>query len=132
MINPITLNNGTQTVELPGDSHWPDQIWTPVEAGHDDYSLDGSLHIDPFVKLAGRPITLQGGYRFAWVKFATVLILQAWAADPQSQMTLTMPDSATFTVRFRYPEPVKASPIFMFNPPRPDDDYYLTLSLITV
>ncbi len=132
MINPITLNNGSQTIQLPGDSNWPDQLWSPVEADNDDFSLDGSLHIDPFVKLAGRPITLSGGPNFAWVKFAVVQILDVWAADPATQMTLTMPDATTYTVRFRYPDPLKATPIFMFNPPRPDDNYFITLSLITV
>ena len=129
----IPLNDGTTTIELPPDMFWPDEIWSGIEAGSDDYSLNGSLHIDPFVKQAGRPITLQGGENFGWVTWQTVLDLVDWAKDPGKEMTITI-DSTSYTVRFDYSkgDPVKATPIFMLNPPRPDDLYYITLRLIEV
>lgn len=130
----ITLNDGTTTINLPPDMYWPDESWTGIEAGNDDYSLNGALHIDPFVKQTGRPITLQGGDNFAWTTWQTVLDLVAWAQDPAKEMTLTLPDARTFTVRFDYAkgDPVTHTPIFMLNPPRPADLYFITLRLIEV
>ena len=129
----ILLTDGTITINLPPDMYWPDQSWTGVEAGSDDYSLNGSLHIDTFVKQAGRPITLQGGENFGWVTWQTVLDLVDWAKDPGKEMTITI-DSTSYTVRFDYSkgDPVTHTPIFMLNPPRADDFYYITLRLIEV
>ena len=50
-------------ISLP-DMAWTDETdYSPVEA-EPEYNLDGSMVLQPFVKQAGRPITLAGGEDF--------------------------------------------------------------------
>jgi hypothetical protein len=126
----ITLDD----IILPPDLHWDDEFdWTPV-AQAVDYTLAGALEIQVGTRLAGRPITLVGGEGKAWTTRATVLLLQAKAALPGEEMTLTLNDARTFTVAFRHGDgqPVEARPIIPYNTPAAGDYYALTLRLMEV
>lgn len=126
----ITLD----TVELPGQMFWSDEIeWSPVQQ-EEGYSVTGSLLLDVSEKLAGRPVTLGGRDYTCWVPRSTVLALTALAAIPNRTMALTLEDGRTFQVKFRYKDdkPVEGKPI-QDQVPIPDDAWYtLTIRLIIV
>lgn len=55
-----TYQSNTVTITLPTDLNWVDEFkWSPVIQSQ-EYAISGSLVVDDWVKLAGRPITLQG------------------------------------------------------------------------
>lgn len=81
--------NGT-TAHLSDRLQWTDEYnWSPVEQGT-GYSTTGRLLADVALKLAGRPITLQGSDTAAWLSRALCDTLQAWAALPGITLTLTL------------------------------------------
>jgi hypothetical protein len=58
--------NGT-TATLSDRLQWTDEYdWSPVEQSA-EYSTEGMLLVDVAVKLAGRPITLDGVETAAWI-----------------------------------------------------------------
>lgn len=129
----ISLTDTTTTVILPADLWWADEIaWAPVEQSA-EYSLGGALVVEEAVKLAGRPITLAGHERRAWVRRSTVLALHSLAAVPGKQMVLTLADR-TFNVIFRRSDgpPIEAESLTMMSPPEDDDWYTLTLRLMEI
>jgi hypothetical protein len=101
------------TIELPDDLEWVDEFtWTPV-AQSMEYGATGSLFIQESEKQAGRTITLQGEEDMCWVSRSTVLALQALYEQTDNEMTLTLEDARTFTVRFLQSggNPVDVSPV---------------------
>lgn len=113
------------TLTLPADLWWEDEIeWTPVEQSV-EYSTTGALLIDLATKQAGRPITMVGEEDKAWTTRKTVLDLLAFAAVPGKEMTLAIADRS-FQVMFRQNEkPVDAEPVFRTVPPGDNDKYIL-------
>jgi len=121
--------NTLDAVTLPDDIWWEDEIdWTPVEQTV-EYSTTGALLIDLATKQAGRPITLIGDERTAWITRATALALQALAAVPGKQMTLVI-HGQQFTVMFRHEEmkALDTEPLVRITPPD-DSDYYILKAL---
>lgn len=81
--------NGT-TAQLTDRLQWTDEYdWSPVEQAT-EYSTTGALLVDVGIKLAGRPITLDGVETDAWISRALCDTLQAWAALPGATFTLTL------------------------------------------
>jgi len=128
------MNNTLDAIELPVDIWWSDEIdWTPVEQSV-EFSTTGALLIDLSTKQAGRPITLIGDERAAWISREAALALQAAAAVPGKQMTLVINDQ-TFTVMFRHEEKkaLDTEPMVKISPPADDDIYILkALKLMAV
>jgi len=125
--------NSLDLVALPDDIWWEDETdWTPVEQST-EYSLEGSLVIDANAKQAGRPITLSGHERRAWVRRSTVLALQVMAATVGKEMVLSF-HGQSYNVMFRYNDgpPVLAEPRKKKSPPADDDWYTLTLRLMEI
>ena len=116
-------------LELSEYLWWVDEVeWTPV-VQEEGYSVAGALLLDVSVKQAGRPITLVGEEGVAWLSRATVLALQAMAADPEREMDLNI-HGRHFTVRFRHGDgkPLEAEPVVRINPPA-DTDWYMVKAL---
>ena len=59
--------------------------WQPLTQAQ-ERGIDGSLHVDVWMRRAGRPIELHG--EGAWISRAQLRTLQAWAATPGLQFTL--------------------------------------------
>ncbi len=126
----ITLDG----VNLPSDLFWADEFsWSPVQ-DVTQYSLAGSLLVGESKKLAGRPITLEGGPDRAWVPRSTVLTLQTMAKTMGRTMALKLADGREFTVRFRQEStgPVSAIQVAEIYPPEDGDYYYITLRLMAI
>lgn len=87
----ITLIHPTQgSQQLSDRLLWSDEFeWSPiVQETH--WSTSGALIVDVGHKLAGRPITLDGTRTSAWMPRQQVLRLQAWAAEPELILRLTL------------------------------------------
>lgn len=118
-------------IVLPDDLWWEDETdWTPVGQSDTEYSVTGALMVDCGVKQAGRPISLVGSEDASWLKRSTVLALQALAAIPAKEMTLTF-HARTFTVIFNHADgkPLEAKPIYPKSPPDDEDYYWLIIRL---
>lgn len=86
----ITLYHAGNTVSIGDRLQWTDEFsWSPVEQST-EYSTTGALLVDVAVKQAGRPITLDGVATKAWLTRAACETLQAWAAMPGIDLTLTL------------------------------------------
>ncbi|WP_028579437.1 hypothetical protein [Desulfogranum japonicum] len=127
------------TIELPGSLQWADEFaWSPV-IHERDYSCAGSLLIEASARQAGRPITLKSGDEsngraFGLVKRSVVLQIQALQDAGDADMTLTLHDGRTFTVKFDKSSnsAMDAEPDYHQNPQEADDLYRITLRLIEV
>lgn len=125
----ITLD----TVVLPDDLLWADEIeWTPVVQST-TYTLTGSLLVEPASKAAGRPITLSGDESTAWTTRAVVLALMAMAAVAGKSMTLDY-HGRTFTVMFRHQDhpAIESAPVVDYVPPAATDFFTLKLKLMVI
>lgn len=94
----ITLD----TVTLPHESMWVDKYqWTGVQ-GNVRYTIGGRMVVEMGTSVGnqGRPVTLGGGD--AWIEKDDLDTLYTWAEDASKQMTLTLQDGTSYTVRFRH------------------------------
>lgn len=108
----ITLTYSTTTVTLGDRLEWEDEYtWSPVEQAS-EYSTTGALLMDVGLKLAGRPITLQGTQTAAWLTRAVCDTLQAWAALPGIALTLTLRGVARQVVFDHAKQGFEAQPIW--------------------
>lgn len=90
----ITLNG----LALPDGLRWSDEFtWSPLQATR-DYSLTGALILQTAERLAGRPITLIGGERWAWMTRANLLALQTLLDTYAASLTLILHDARSFAV----------------------------------
>ena len=82
-------------------------------------------------KQAGRPITLSGDW--VWHPLYIVRTLRDWSDVPELEMTLNTPDGRQFNVIFRTHDTAlgKVEPVRYSAPPAADDQYLLTLNLMT-
>lgn len=125
----ITLDS----ITLPGDLLWSDEYaWSPV-AQQTTPTLTGALIVDESLRLAGRPVTLEGSEQFAWVTRATVDALRA-LDTPGRTMTLTLADGRTLTVAWRRDGGpcIEARPVMHMAPAAANDHYTITLRFMEV
>ncbi len=127
-----TLTYNSTALTLPDDLLWPDEFsWAPV-ATNASYSAGGTLLINRGVKLAGRPITLQGGTSWGWIDRATALTLLDWVAISGAQFTLSY-RSVNYTVKFSLTAaPLDVSPVIDYSDPSGTDFYFATIRLVVV
>jgi hypothetical protein len=108
----ITLTYNATTAHLSDRLHWSDEYdWSPVEQSS-EYSTEGALLVDVALKLAGRPITLEGTDTAAWISRALCDTLQAWAALPGTELTLVVRGVAHTVIFDHARKGFTAQPIF--------------------
>ena len=133
----ITLEKDGTVIDLSPDLLWSDEFsWSRVSQGT-ERSIDGALLIDVWARSsAGRPITLTGTERHAWMYRSEVKALRSWLALEGQVFTLTI-NGEPFTVLFDHgtDEVSRAfvvSPLVDYSDPQ---DYHLycnvTLRFIT-
>lgn len=128
----ITLTNGATTLALPDDLLRPDEFAWSATQQRSGYSAGGALLLDVGAKLAGRPITLQGGERHGWAPRSTVLTLQQWIDAGASPLTLVF-RATTYTVGFAPgDEPLTVQPVIDYSDPDSTDLVFFVLRLITL
>ena len=65
---------------------WQNELnWQPVMQAQ-ERGIDGSLHVDAWVRQAGRPIELRGDA--AWISRSDLRTLLTWAGTPGLKLTL--------------------------------------------
>ncbi len=117
------MNITLDSLQLPDDMVWKDELdWTPVGQTITP-TLDGSLLMEDNPLFSGQPITLVG-----IADRSLILQLKALEAQLSSPMVLALHDGKLRTVYWRRPG-VKASPYGdEFADPTADDPYNLELS----
>lgn len=127
----ITLTRSNITLNLPEDLYWSDEDWSPVEQSVET-SLTGALIIQSAVKTNGRPLTLQPeDDSSAAMTRDTLTTLRNWAADPASQMTLTL-RGQNYNVIFRHQDKAIESRPFVHYSDVADSDFYFVTLRFTV
>ncbi len=120
------------SVSLPDDMQWADEFnWSAIAQTNPVYSLTGAVLVQQGTKQAGRPITLSGDW--VWHPLYIVRTLRDWSDVPELEMTLNTPDGRQFNVIFRTHDTAlgKVEPVRYSAPPAADDQYLLTLNLMT-
>ena len=97
-------NNSNQTITISHEGldqlYWSDEYkWSKVIQSQ-EYAISGSLIVEDWVKLSGRPITLQGGDDRTWVSKEVVIQIQTLLDLPGQSITLYLTDGRQFTVIF--------------------------------
>lgn len=123
-----TLTLGVTTLTLDPDMLWEDEFkWKPVEQ-KTAYTITGALIVESMAKLAGKPITLSGG----WLARSVLDTLTTWAAIPGQTMTLSL-RGVDHTVVFDHENvAVDAQPIIDYAEPDAADQYAVTLRFLKV
>jgi len=119
---------------IPRGMVWSDEFgWSRVQKSL-EYSLTGAALIDVGVRLAGRPITLQGEVEAGWIKRGALVALQALAdSDPDGEHLLVLADGRTFNVQFAPVElPIEGKPLARPELPVEDYPYIATVRLIEI
>lgn len=128
----ITLQKGVDAITLPPDLLWTDEFaWSPVAQGT-ERSVTGALLIDVSTRQDGRPITLTGTERHAWLLRPEVQALRAWVALPGQAFALTINGQA-FIVLFDHgtdeaSRAFQVAPVVDYSDPEPAD-YYCSVTL---
>lgn len=115
---PLSIDS----LELPADLLWQDEFEWDSVTQKADRSVTGALLLQEGQMLHGRPITLVGTDRTAWMSRAGLLALQALADEVDTDHTLTLGDGRTVEVRFRRPA-FKARPVIEYAVPVDSDPY---------
>ena len=121
------------TIELPGDLLWSDELTWSDRKQNERPSLAGGEIVQRSTKTSGRPITLTTP-NGVWVTRAQVNALRA-LADTADTFTVTHPDGRTFTCQFRWggnAGPVDAAYVLFRSPPDDGDPCTMTLRLMIV
>ena len=87
-LTPISQPVGVPAAKLllHPNLFWLNELnWQPVVQAQERGS-DGSLHVDAWVRLAGRPIELRGDA--AWISRSDLRTLLTWAGTPGLKLTL--------------------------------------------
>ena len=118
---------------IPRGMVWSDEFgWSRVEKSL-EYSLTGAALIDVGVRLAGRPITLQGEVEAGWIQRGPLAALLALhESNPIGQHALTLADGRAFLVQFAPGLAVEGKPLARPELPSEDYPYIATVRLITV
>lgn len=133
----ITLARGLEVITLPPDLLWEDEFaWAPVSQST-ERSITGALLVDVGTRQDGRPITLTGTERHAWLQRTEVQALRVWLALPEQVFALSI-NGAVFDVLFDHgtDETSRAfvvAPLIDYSDPQ-SHHYYcsVTLRFITV
>ena len=131
---PITLQHDSTVHTLPDALIWTDSHkWSAVQGAH-QWSTTGALLIDQGLRLAGRPITLEGGPQHAWMPRSQADALRALAATPGAVMTLTLHDASTYSVMWDYSreQPFEAEQVVDYSDPLNTDWCVPKLRLIEI
>lgn len=130
MANKLTY--GATEILLDDDLLWPNEFdWAPVQQAQ-RYSVTGSLIVESAARLAGRPITLEGGDNYAWLARSTLLALRTAAAIPGQTFSLLYA-GVTRSVKFDHAAgAITATPVIDYSDPGADDVYVATLKFIEV
>lgn len=124
---PMTLSDGTTTIDLPPDLQWTDEFgWSDVEQTK-EYSLTGALIIQQGVKAKGRPFTLQSNGA-SWVKRSIVEQIQAFYNTPGNVFTLTI-DGTDYPFQFERPGGFNASEVRRLMRSAQGPDYPFTIEI---
>ena len=83
---------------LPDGLRWDDEFSWSETAQNVGYLVSGAALVEESQKLSGRPVTLVGGRRWAWMQRVDVEALHAALTAPGAQFTLTLHDGRQFTV----------------------------------
>jgi hypothetical protein len=118
----ITLGSHT----LPDGLRWEDEYDWSALVQRAGYLVTGALLVEQSERQAGRPITLVGGRRWAWMRRAELQSLHSALTAPDATFTLTLHDGRQFTVMPRVDRagPIVASllPIVSDSGPADPDD----------
>lgn len=131
-----TLSDGSTTLTLPDELTWSDELgWSPV-VQNVTTTLTGALIIESATLQTGRPITLAGdgsAMGWAWIPYATLRQIRAWASVAGRTLTLTLRGTA-YTVVFRHHDKpaVDATPLIDYTEPADDDLYVPTLKFTVI
>jgi hypothetical protein len=96
----ITLLRTTDntTFHLPDGLAWVDELsWSPAII-NSTYTLSGALVVESSQRASGRPVTLEGGQDWAWMRRDDLLALRAAVTDTTDKFTLTLHDGRAFLV----------------------------------
>lgn len=127
-----TLTYGSTVLALPDDLLWPNEFdWKPADQVT-SFTIFGALRVEAAEKLAGRPITLQGGENFGWIDRSGALTLNEWAKLPAQVFTLSYRGDTYSVVFDQESTPVTARQVYDVSDPEPTDPYTLTLRFIEV
>lgn len=131
---PLTLSDGTTTLQLPEDLYWADEFsWNPVQQSVEP-TITGALIVSSAAKLAGRQITLQPeDDSSAWMQRSTLEALRNFAAEPGKEMVLTL-RGQPYDVVFRHQEgsAIDSSPVMHFSDVDAGDYYRVTIRLMEI
>lgn len=128
----ITLAKGLDTLELPPDLIWDDELrWSPVSQSK-ERSITGAWLVDVQARDGGRPITLVGRELAAWLLRFDALALRAWLALPLEVFTLTI-NGVAYSVMFDHgtdeaSNAFEVTPVVEYCDPE-DADYLCNLVL---
>lgn len=125
-------NHLLHNVPFDGDMVWTDEFNWPVVTKKTEYSLSGALIVDSGMRLAGRPITLEGKADGGWIRRATVDALRVLASALPGQYVLTLADGRSFNVIFSPDDPIRAEQVVDLSDPGADWWYIATVKLIEV
>lgn len=125
----ITING----ITLDHDMAWEDEFKFSPKLGVADRALDGSIVVQTYDKLAGRPVTLVGDTNHGWLKRSTVQALIALENSALFSFDVVI-YGVTHTCRFRREDdpPYEFEPISNVNSPDANFWYTGTIKLITV
>lgn len=129
----ITLNKAGTVITLPVDLVWVDRnSWSPVEQNVAT-SITGAAIIDVGSRVNGRGITLSGDEGHAWFPYDMISQLNAWAADPEAEMTLTI-DGTGYAVVWRHQDKpaIDVLPVVDYATPDALDWFFGTLKFMEV
>jgi hypothetical protein len=96
---PVTLASGPASVQIPdiGSLVWADEYGWAGVAQSRAYCFGGALVVQESAQLAGQPLTLTGGERWAWITQATLDDLTDLLAPAGSTVTVTLDDERSYT-----------------------------------
>lgn len=129
----LTRKDTNETIEIPDDLYYNDDLsWSKV-VGNQRYATNGKLIVRENVRQAGRPVVLKAPDNLAWMSRAKVKQLLDWSEvlglEMMYQYTLNN-TLVTKKVMFdRTEEPVTATPVKPFNSPHDDDDFRVQIKL---
>ena len=86
----ITLTYNGTTAQLSDRLLWPDEFRSSPVVQVTEPGTTGALLVHQGVRLAGRPITLDGVESKAWITRALCASLQAWSDLPGITLTLVL------------------------------------------
>lgn len=121
------------SVALGDQLEWVDEFTWSAVAQTQERTITGHLVVQEGVKVHGRPITLRSGGG-EWTPLSVVRQLEVLRDQPLRVMPLVLPDGREFSVIFNRSDgaEIEAEPLFRSVIPSPDDDYLITVRLLTV